>query len=172
MRLRRLRKHHETVYKSAFQAFFVLCMRYSASREDAEEAFNDGMFKYFGYEKENNVREATRYALIKKILLNTCIDRTRKRKLEYESVDPSHLNQADPGDPLRDQELREELLLHIQQLPPTTQLVFNLYLFEGWSHQQIAEELKISPTTSSWHLGEGKKRVYAQIKPAQQNARQ
>jgi len=40
----------------------------------------------------------------------------------------------------------------IQELPPRYRLVFNLYVIEGYSHQEIAEEMSITQGTSKSNL--------------------
>jgi RNA polymerase sigma factor (sigma-70 family) len=40
----------------------------------------------------------------------------------------------------------------IQSLPAMTRTVFNLFVFEGYSHKEISEQLAISEGTSHWHL--------------------
>ena len=45
----------------------------------------------------------------------------------------------------------------IAQLPAATATVFNLYVYEGYTHKQIAELLNISDGTSKWHVSEAKK---------------
>ena len=42
----------------------------------------------------------------------------------------------------------KDLMGLIKELPPSYQMVFNLYAIEGYSHKQIAEELKINESTS------------------------
>jgi RNA polymerase sigma-70 factor (ECF subfamily) len=42
----------------------------------------------------------------------------------------------------------EELLNMIQELPLGCQVIFNLYAIEGYTHKEIAEQLKISEGTS------------------------
>ena len=153
------RTHYESIYKSAYRAFFVLCLRYCGSQQEAEEAFNDGMVKYFEFEKKNTIEEATRYALIKKILINTCIDRSRKKKLSFQMIDEAISNQYSEPAQVDYQQVKEEILVLIQQLPPQTRLVFNLYIFEGWSHKKIADHLQITENTSYWHLNKGKEKV-------------
>ena len=41
----------------------------------------------------------------------------------------------------------------IQKLPPRYRLVFNLYVIEGMSHQEIAKEMSITEGTSKSNLG-------------------
>ncbi|HOF46126.1 MAG TPA: sigma factor-like helix-turn-helix DNA-binding protein, partial [Bacteroidales bacterium] len=45
-----------------------------------------------------------------------------------------------------------ELLQLIQELPPISKQVFNLYVFEDYSHAEIAALLNIKEGTSHWHL--------------------
>jgi RNA polymerase sigma factor (sigma-70 family) len=154
-------KHQETIYKSAYRSFFLLCVRYCGSEETAKEVFNDAMLKYFKYEKSNKVNEKGRYSLIKKIIVNQCIDFIRKKQMEFTEIgeaafsDYHHNNEAEYN--LR----KEEMLALIKDFPPQTRLVFNLYIFEGWSHKEIAEEMNISIHTSNWHVNAGKKRILA-----------
>lgn len=49
--------------------------------------FNDAMLKYFKYEKSNEVREKGRFALIKKVIVNQCIDYIRKKRIEFTDID-------------------------------------------------------------------------------------
>ncbi|MDR3047767.1 MAG: sigma-70 family RNA polymerase sigma factor, partial [Bacteroidales bacterium] len=46
----------------------------------------------------------------------------------------------------------DELVACVQQLPETSRTVFNLYVFENYSHKQIAELLNMKEGTSHWHL--------------------
>ena len=45
----------------------------------------------------------------------------------------------------------------IRELPPMTQKVFNLYVIDGYNHNEISDILNISNGTSKWHLSTGKK---------------
>ena len=51
----------------------------------------------------------------------------------------------------------QELLKLVQQLPPATQAVFNLYVIEGYTHKEIGGLLRISDGTSKWHLSEARR---------------
>ena len=156
----RKKKHRqEQTYKSAYQAFFGLCMRYCRKKEEAKEVFNDAMLKFFDYESKHKVNDEGRFSLIKKIIVNKCIDHVRRKKIEFENIeDDSHefgqvTNQAEFN------LIKEEMLHKVQNFPPQTRVIFNLYVFEGWSHEKIAESLGISINTSGWHVSQGKKQI-------------
>ena len=46
----------------------------------------------------------------------------------------------------------DDLIKLIQELPPRYRLVFNLYVIEGMSHQEIAKEMAITQGTSKSNL--------------------
>jgi RNA polymerase sigma factor (sigma-70 family) len=56
-----------------------------------------------------------------------------------------------------------ELLKIIQTLPTVSKTVFNLYVFEGYSHKEIGKILEISEGTSSWHLHQARNQLQKKI---------
>jgi RNA polymerase sigma-70 factor (ECF subfamily) len=50
----------------------------------------------------------------------------------------------------------KELLNMVQQLPPAYKMVFNLYVFEGMKHREIADLLGISEGTSKSNLSDAR----------------
>jgi RNA polymerase sigma-70 factor (ECF subfamily) len=57
----------------------------------------------------------------------------------------------------------KEILKIIQQLPRATATVFNLFIYEGFTHPQIAAQLGISEGTSKWHVNEGRRILKSKI---------
>ena len=57
----------------------------------------------------------------------------------------------------------EEIELLIQQLPPMSQKVFNLYAIDGYTHKEVGEMLGISDGTSKWHLSFARKKLKEMI---------
>lgn len=142
-----------------FQLFYgkvmAVCMRYAKDEEEAQDMLNEGFLKIFTqidkYESTGSFE-----AWLKKVIINTCIDYQRKYKT---------LTQTTNFDDIPEIEMRtteeniaiskmstDELLQLIQQLPPTTRNVFNLYVFEEYPHAEIAKLLNMKEGTSHWHL--------------------
>ena len=46
----------------------------------------------------------------------------------------------------------EDLLRVVQQLPPAYRIVFNLFVIDGYSHEEIAQQLHITTGTSKSNL--------------------
>ncbi len=61
----------------------------------------------------------------------------------------------------------DEITAMIRQLPTGYRTVFNLYVIEGMSHQQIAELLNIKPDTSASQLHKAKVMLAHMIKSHQ-----
>ncbi|MFT6338532.1 MAG: RNA polymerase sigma-70 factor (ECF subfamily) [Halioglobus sp.] len=57
----------------------------------------------------------------------------------------------------------DQLRKMIIQLPDTTKYVFNLYVVEGFKHQEIADKLGLTVGTSKWHLNSARKRLKVMI---------
>jgi len=58
----------------------------------------------------------------------------------------------------------DEILALIQELPPMSRQVFNLYIFEDYSHTEIANLLNIKEGTSHWHLNFARNKLKEKIK--------
>lgn len=137
-----------------------VCMRYVRDRDDALELLNDAFLKVFKHLAAYDVSKALFYTWMKKIVINTAIDRLRKQDPagEYEM-----LSDQLEGPGIENEAISkmngDELLNLIRQLPVTTRLVFNLYSIDGYSHKEIASMLGISEGTSRWHLSDARRQL-------------
>ncbi len=61
----------------------------------------------------------------------------------------------------------KELLLHIQALPTGYRTVFNMYVIDGMQHNEIAEMLNITVSTSKSQLFKAKQLLKKSITEAQ-----
>lgn len=121
-------------------------------QEEAEEILQEGFLKVFTY--INTFQGTGSFeGWIRKIMVNAALFRYRNKaqwqpvnRLEqygYETV--SEIDIASNLD-------AKELLSLIQSLPAGYRIVFNLFVFEGYKHREIAEELGISEGTSKSNL--------------------
>lgn len=123
------------------------------------QVLNDGFLKVFKNIDVYDPFKASLYTWIRKIIINTALDFLRKQPIVYGSyisdmkeepaIENSTIQKIDA----------DELLSKIKQLPPATQLVFNLYTIEGFNHREIGEMLNISEGTSKWHVSEARKQL-------------
>lgn len=158
------RVSQEVLYKSFYGKMVTVCMRYARNKEEAYDILQEGFIKVFkkikNYEKKGSLE-----GWIRKIMANTAIDHIRKKKDFYLSTDELYEmdNFADESESDLDLEMEEfakmkaEIIIaFIQKLPPAYRTVFNMYVIENMTHQEIAEYLKISIGTSKSNLAKAK----------------
>ena len=87
---------------------------------------------------------------MKRVVINTALHKYRRKNLlsiVTEEIPEEIVIEVD-------EELvsMDYLLEIIQQLPDRYRLVFNMYILDGYSHKEIAEELNITNSTSKSNL--------------------
>ncbi|HUS01060.1 MAG TPA: RNA polymerase sigma factor [Chitinophagaceae bacterium] len=130
-----------------------VCQRYARSSADAEDIVQDAFIKVF--EKIHQFKsEGSFEGWIRKIVVNTALKkytviRYDKEVSGYEITDRNEsFTEASAYAHLNE----KELLGMINNLPDGYRLIFNLYVIEGYQHEEIAQMLKIQPGTSRSQL--------------------
>jgi RNA polymerase sigma factor (sigma-70 family) len=128
-----------------------VCLRYSKSREEAIEIVNDGYMKIF-----NNLDKYTEgrpfKGWLRRIMINASIDHYRRYEKHYNTLDISYAQYQPTAEVALDRLSAEEILKAVGQLPPSYRMAFNLYVIEGYKHEEIANKLGISVGTSKSNL--------------------
>src|SRR5699024_1251369 len=88
------------------------------------------------------------------------------RKMARRRTEPiEHAYEVEGGQPSPVENVTEkEILAAVQSLTPTYRTVFNLYVIEGYSHREIAEQLEISESTSRANLVKARTRLKILLK--------
>jgi RNA polymerase sigma factor (sigma-70 family) len=133
-----------------------VCLRYAKNREEAEEILHEGFLRVFTY--INKFKGAGSFeGWIRKIMVNCALLRYRNKSYLQPVIrlDSSGYNAADATD-IESNFDAKELLSLVQSLPPGYRVVFNLYVFDGYKHREIAEALGISEGTSKSNLSDAR----------------
>lgn len=155
--LRRDDRAQMRLYRKYVQAMYNTVVRMVPNKMDAEDIIQEVFVKVF--QKLSEFRgESTLGAWIKRITVNTTLNFIRQRKeikfMENEEWDRSDLLQAEKK---IDPEFSMKQVHHaIKKLPDGCRVVLNLYLLEGYQHQEIASILKITESTSKTQYRRGK----------------
>jgi len=141
----------QKIYEEYHNVMLGICMRYSASEDEAMDILHEGFIKVFQgiqlYEPGTNLG-----AWIRRIMVNTSIDCYRKEKRRMtEDLKEANMFAQYTGNPLANISV-EEIMVAIQKLTPIYRSVFNLYVIEGFSHREISEQLGITESTSRSNL--------------------
>jgi RNA polymerase sigma factor (sigma-70 family) len=150
------RHSQSQLYKLFTPKMFAVCLRYSKNREEAEEILQEGFVQVFKSLKTFKHRGSFE-GWIRKIMVYCSVKHYRSKTKMYavvniESVYADEIGNEDIIAGLG----KKELLIMVQALPPMYRLVFNLYVFEGLKHREIAEQLGISEGTSKSNLFDAK----------------
>jgi RNA polymerase sigma-70 factor (ECF subfamily) len=128
-----------------------ICLRYSRTREEAIEIMNDGFVKIFT--KLDHYSPSLSFkGWLRKVMINSAIDYFRRNEKHYHSLDISHIQYESSSEDALDQLSEQEIISAIQLLPPSYRMVFNLYVIEGYKHEEIANQLNISVGTTKSNL--------------------
>lgn len=136
----------------------LTCYRYIPTEEDAREVMLDGFVNGFkNLDKFQYRGEGSLKAWLKKIMVNQCLMFLRKKTNVLATADELDYS----NDPAIDTDAiarlnMKELMVLIHQLPGGYRAVFNLYIFEGFTHKEIGELLNISENTSKSQLHKAK----------------
>lgn len=136
------------LYKKYVKAMYHTAVRMLSNSMDAEDVVQEVFVKVFKNLKSFK-GDATLGAWIKRITINTTLNHLRKNNpVSWNTLDQYEHVLVDPQG--EDIETIDLALIHraIKQLPEGCRVIFNLFLLEGYRHQEIAEILKISESTS------------------------
>jgi RNA polymerase sigma factor (sigma-70 family) len=154
------REYQKLLYQKFSGKMLSICFRYCKNRQESEDILQDGFVKVF--KNIDKFQGAGSFeGWIKRIIVNTALEELRKKKrklivddIEEMKFQPESLEKTDSALNAK------EIIKLIQALPEGYQLIFNLYVIEGYSHKEIAEMLNINEGTSRSQLS--KARTYLQ----------
>lgn len=164
--VRNNRESQKIIYSSFYGYAITICERYAGNNDDAVEILNDGFLKIFKelhkYKPSYADTMASFKGWLRKIMVYTAIDHFRKNKkhLVNGNTDPSQLQIATQYESPLDKLTYQEILKAVQLLSPAYRTVFNLFVIDGLSHEEISEKLGIAEGTSKSNLS--KARIHLQ----------
>lgn len=140
------------LYDEFSQKMFIVCLRYSPNRQEAEDSLQEGFLKAFEYLHQFKFTGSFE-GWLRKIMVNCSLQKYRSKKELHAVVDIETTSLHEIGsENIISQIGTKELLRMVQRLPNSYRMVFNLYVFEGMKHREIAEQLGISEGTSKSNL--------------------
>ena len=153
----------KALYSLCYEEMMRVCNRYVNDMETSASLYNDAMLKVFrnidSYKDEGKI-----IGWVKRIVINTCIDFVRL-KTPMPTIEIKETNEAEYAidENVLDKMSAIEIQKIIKQLPTNIATVFNLYVYEEFSHTEIAEILKIPSGTSRYYLSEARRLLKSKI---------
>jgi len=128
---------------------YGVCMRFAASRTEAEDMLMEGFYKVFR-DLHQFKGDCPLEAWVRRVMVNSSLMHLRKKHrkiVDAISIDdiPNELTSKNEA---IDHLNANAVIALIQQLPLGFRTVFNLFAIEGYSHREIGEQLNITESTS------------------------
>ena len=144
------------LYRKYAAVMMAVCLRYAQNQDEAEDILQEAFLKIFqnisSYRKEGSFE-----GWMKRIMINHALNYYRKSRKspfleDIESIRETEIMDKEEQSAMHLPVSAEKLTAIIQLLPPGYRMVFNMYVFEEYSHKEISAELKISENTSKTQL--------------------
>jgi RNA polymerase sigma-70 factor (ECF subfamily) len=153
----------EELYRRCYVPMIKVCNRYARDMDEAGTIYNEAMLKVF-----NNLHQYKNKgdfeAWVQRIVVNTCIDCIRKQaRFIHQSIDSVSETSQIINPDVYERFSGNDIIRLIQQLPRNTALVFNLFVLEGYKHEEIGKIAGISTGTSKWHMNEARRLLKEQL---------
>ncbi len=159
------RESQKKIYNSFYTYAMTICNRYAGSEEDALEILNDSFLKVFkeinhfipAYQDVNNSFKGW----LRKIVICTSIDHYRKNlkhKLKTE-LNENVISLSSFTTGAIEKISHEEIIIAIQKLSPAYRAVVNLFIIEGYSHEEVSRMLDISIGASKSNLWKARQQL-------------
>lgn len=155
------------IYKLYYKAMYNTSLRIVNNSMEAEDIMQESFLSAF--EKIDTYSGTVSFgAWLKKIVINRSLDALGKKKVVFEDIE-SYIGIRDesPDELNRNEEIDvkvEEVKEAIDRLPDGYRIILSLYLLEGYDHDEIAEILKISSSTSRSQLSRAKQKLTGELR--------
>lgn len=151
------------LYEEYSGCMFGVCLRYSGSKQDAEDILHEGFLKIF--EKIGQFKSRGSFVgWMRKIMVNTALEKYRNQYRVVQMNDDTKGFEQVSHEDLTENLTVKELMNFIQDLSPQYRLVFNMYAIEGFSHKEISTTLNISEGTSKSNLSRARTILQEKVK--------
>ncbi len=156
------RSSQHALYRMYYAYGMSVCIRYADSEQEAVSILNEGFLKVF-----QNIKKFDRNLPFKPwfrtILVNTAINHIKKyRKFKME-VNMEEARQIPDREDILSRISYRELMAIVQSLSHAYRTVFNMYVIDGFKHEEIAQHLGITVSTSKSNLTRARARLQEMV---------
>ena len=152
-------KQHRGSQKALYEEFYAygmsICLRYADNRDEASAILNDGFMKIFNSIKQFDLTKPLK-PWLRKVMVNTAINHYHQKQRAHQSEEMEKAHHEAEAESIISGISYQEIIGMLHKLPPAYRTVFNLYVIEGYKHEEIAKMLNITTGTSKSNLFKAK----------------
>ena len=152
---------YRELYNRYSKAMYGTCLRILNNAVEAEDILQESFIEAFkniaGFEYRT-----TFGGWLKQICINRSINQLKKRKIDWIDIDKTTIYNLPEEIDIDEQEINLKVASvkkAIEQLPDGYRAVLNLYLLEGYDHEEIAEILNVAESTTRSQYIRAKQRL-------------
>jgi len=159
-------RNDSTSQRMLFELFaggmMTICLRYARNRQEAEDILQEAFIRAFKYIHQFR-HKGSLEGWMKCIAVNCALRLLQRNPFHFEEIREENSTKAFVDPEVLSNLNEEDLLKLISQLPDGYRMVFNLFVMEGYNHDEIAQLLRIKPATSRSQLSKARKLLQENI---------
>ena len=149
---------YKELYQRYAKAMFNTCLRILNNVTEAEDVLQESFIEAFKNLASFEYR-STFGGWLKQICINRSINELKKRRVDWVEIEKTGAYEHTEETAVDENDIRlkvESVKAAIMQLPDGYRTVLNLYLLEGYDHEEIAEILNVAESTARSQYMRGK----------------
>jgi len=157
---------YKELYQRYSKAMFNTCLRILNNEAEAEDILQESFIEAFrnlqGFEYRTSFG-----GWLKQICVNRSITQLRKRKIDWVDIEKLAGYDTATEQPVDEADISfkvESVKKAIRKLPDGYRTVLNLYLLEGYDHEEIAEILNVAQSTTRTQFIRAKQKLLQLLK--------
>lgn len=156
------RKLYELYAKAMYNTSYRILNNVAEAEDVLQESFIDAFKHIQSFENRSSFG-----SWLKQIVVNKSISALRKSKIFLVDIDATQVQDIPQEEVVDEKEIRlkvEEVRKAMADLPDGYRTVLNLYLFEGYDHEEIAGILNIKESTARTQYIRAKQKLLMKLK--------
>lgn len=148
----------EALYRACLPMLWPVALRYARDESDARDILNTAMLKVF--KNLAKYSEGNLVGWMRTIVIHTGIDAVRSRNKYVTDREITPAMEANTPEPMIHTAFAEDDIMRaVRSLPEHLKVVLMLFAIDGFSHQEIADQLGITANNSRWRLNQARQQM-------------
>ena len=157
------RKAFEELYRKFSPFVYGICLRYAKNRDEAQDILQDCFIKVM--DKIGDYRfEGSFEGWLQRMAVNESLNYLRLGRSSFSELGEDEADAEDASPDIVSNMSARDLLDAISEMPDGYRTIFNMYVIEGYQHNEIAEKLNITESTSRSQLKKAREYLIEIIK--------
>lgn len=161
-------QHKRSAQRELYELFaddlMNLAMRYARDKSMARDLVHDTFLKVFESIPSFKLNKGSFKGWMSRILINKAVESYRRNRRMIYAETPGLMRELSTENLAIDKLEADDILQLLQQLPVGSRMIFNMYVIEGFRHDEIAKVMGISSSTSRSQLTRAKQILREKIR--------